>query len=138
VPDEVALRLTRTKALGSALDLFDLAEETGMALESAARTYFELGEKLRMPWMLGAIVQLSVTNQWQALARSKLRDDAYRLHRLLAGHVIRAGGVDAWSAANERRLKFSLSRLAELQASGPIDYAGLAVAVRELYALQLG
>ncbi|MGQ0501273.1 MAG: NAD-glutamate dehydrogenase [Panacagrimonas sp.] len=136
VPEDLSRRLAATKALGGALDIADLARNASVPLADAATTYLELGERLRMPWLLSALVNLHVTSHWQALARSRLREDAYLLHRNLAAQVMAAGGVDAWAAANESRLKFSLGRLTEIQASGAQDYAGLTVAVRELYDLQ--
>ncbi|MGQ0700174.1 MAG: NAD-glutamate dehydrogenase [Panacagrimonas sp.] len=136
VPEELSRRLTATKALGGALDIADLAQAASVPLAAAAATYFEVGERLRMPWLLAAIVNLRVASPWQALARSRLREDAYLLHRSVASQAMAAGGVEAWALANERRLKFSLGRLTEIQASGVQDYAGLTVAVRELYDLQ--
>ena len=76
------------------------------------------------------------------LARTNLRDDAYRIHRRLAGQILRQSGdtpearIEAWIAANERPVRFALNRLSELQASGHADFQALAVAVRELRKLR--
>ncbi len=43
---------------------------------------------------------------------------------------------DGWIAANERHVKFSSERLAELQATGARDFTTLAVAVREIRKLR--
>ncbi|MCC2655801.1 MAG: NAD-glutamate dehydrogenase [Panacagrimonas sp.] len=142
VPAELAAMLTRARALGSALDIADLAAEARVPLEDVARVYFSVGEALRLPWMLSAIIRLKAANSWQALARARLREDAYRLHRLIAGRVLAINDVppasrfERWSEQNGARLRLSLSRLAELQSSSAVDYAGLAVAVRELHDLQ--
>lgn len=135
VPEPFARRLTAYRVLAGALDIADLATQAGVPLEQATAVYFELGERLRMPWLLSAIVQLKIPGHWQALARGQLREDAYRLHRRLAAQALDCGGVDAWTQANAARLKSGLTRLAELQAAGAQDHAALSVAVRELYEL---
>ena len=136
VPDALAHRLVATKALGGALDIADLSRNAKLSLAEAARTYFEIGEQLRMPWLLGAIVNLHVANTWQAMARGRLREDALRLHRDLAEQAMAAGGVEAWSSGHDARLKSTLARLADIQASTAQDFASLGVAVRELYDLR--
>ncbi|HKY91524.1 MAG TPA: NAD-glutamate dehydrogenase domain-containing protein, partial [Nevskiaceae bacterium] len=143
VPEDVAVRIVRTKALGCALDLADLAELGKVTLAESAEVYFQVGERLRMPWLHGAIVGLRVSGHWQALARSRLRDDAYRLHGLIAASALvqsmspAAERLGEWLKRHERRVVFSLGRLQELQTTGAADYASLAVAVRELHDLHV-
>ncbi len=142
VPDALALRLANTRALGGALDIAELAEGAGVSLADAATVYYLCGERFRLLWLYGAINEMPVTGKWQSLARVNLRDDAYRIHRQLAGRVLAHPGADAqarfdgWIAANERHVKFSQERLAELQASGVKDFTTLAVAVREIRKLR--
>ena len=141
VPDPLAARLANTKALGGALDIVELAADAGLSLVDAAAGYFQLGERLRLPWLIGAITELPAIGKWQSLSRVNLRDDAWRLHRELAAQVLASAGTDAasrvdtWMQSRERRVRVALDRLAELQAAGTRDYAGLAVAVREIGAL---
>jgi glutamate dehydrogenase len=141
VPDALAARLSSARALGGALDIAELAEDANLPLTESAATYFQLGERLRLPWLIGAINDLPAAGKWQSLSRVNLRDDAWRLHRQLAAQVLAASGVDAatrvdaWMKTRERRVRVALDRLAELQAAGTRDYAGLAVAVRELAGL---
>jgi glutamate dehydrogenase len=93
---------------------------------------------LRVLWLLSSIIGLNVQGSWQALARSNLRDDTYRLHRLIAGRILQHPGkgaeerIDGWIKANEARLKFGIQRLQELHVSTPVDFMTLAVGVREL------
>ncbi len=136
LPEALAHRLTATKALGSAPDIADMAQHANVTLDQAARTYFELGERLRLPWLLPAIAHLKVTGPWQALARSKLREDAYRAHRDLARDVLARGGLEAWEKTRGTRLASALALVTELQTSGAHDHAALSVAVRELAELR--
>jgi glutamate dehydrogenase len=142
VPEELAVRLANTRALGGALDIAELAEGAGVSLAEAATVYYLCGERFRMLWLYAAINDIATVGKWQSLARVNLRDDAYRIHRQLAGRVLAHPGADAqarfdgWIAANERHVKFSQERLAELQASGVKDFTTLAVAVREIRKLR--
>jgi glutamate dehydrogenase len=141
-PQNLAAMLANTKVLGSALDIVELAEGAKVPLAEAAAVYFQTGERFRMPWLYAAIVGLQVGSQWQALARTNLRDDAYRLHRLLASRVLLHAGaspearIDGWVAENEQKVKFVLSRLQELRTTGTADFPGLVVAVRDLRKLR--
>ncbi|MDR3415699.1 MAG: NAD-glutamate dehydrogenase [Nevskia sp.] len=142
VPEELARRLANTRALGSALDIAELAESARVPLAEAAAVYYLCGERFRMLWLYAAINQMPIQGKWQSLARVNLRDDAYRIHRQLAGRVLAQPGAgaqarfDSWVKANERHVRFSSERLAELQAAGSRDFASLAVAVREVRKLR--
>jgi glutamate dehydrogenase len=124
--------------IGSAPDIVDLALEAKVPLGEAAGVYFGIGDRLRVLWLLSSIIGLQVQGGWQALARSNLRDDTYRLHRLIAGRILREPGknaeerIDNWTRANESRVHFGIQRLHELHASTPADFGVLAVGVREL------
>ncbi|HWY25260.1 MAG TPA: NAD-glutamate dehydrogenase [Nevskia sp.] len=142
VPDDLALRLANTRALGGALDIAELAEGAGVSLADAATVYYLCGERFRMLWLYAAINEMPTVGKWQSLARVNLRDDAYRIHRQLAGRVLTHPGETAktrfegWAQDNERHVKFSSDRLAELQATGSRDFTTLAVAVREIRKLR--
>mgnify|MGYP000418600086 CR=1 FL=1 len=69
--------------------------------------------------LLASIVALQVQGKWQALARSNLRDDTYRLHRLLAGRILEHEGdtaearIQAWSDQHPDKIRFGRERLKE-------------------------
>jgi glutamate dehydrogenase len=142
VNEPLAVMLANAKALGSALDIVELAAVGSVPLAEAAGVYFQIGERFRFLWLLGAIVNLQVQNKWHALARTNLRDDVYRVQRMLSERVLLhkaktpEARIDAWVAANERKVKFALERLQELQSGGAVDFMGLAVAARELRKLR--
>jgi glutamate dehydrogenase len=137
-PAKLARQLANTMVIGSAPDVVELARETNVPLAEAAGVYFGIGDRLRMLWLLSSIIGLQVQGTWQALARSNLRDDAYRLHRLLAARVLQHPGktaeerIENWTKANEARVKFGIQRLQELHTTSPVDFLVLAVGVREL------
>ena len=138
IPADLARRLANTRALGGALDITELAESSGRLLAEVATVYFQLGERFRLLWLFAAINDLPVSGKWQSLARVYLRDDAWRIHRSLAAAVLALNGANAeariaaWTAQRERVAGLVQTRLAELQAAGTRDFAGLSVAIREL------
>ncbi|MDP3293327.1 MAG: NAD-glutamate dehydrogenase [Nevskia sp.] len=138
VPADLARRLANSRALGGALDITELAEASGQPLAEVAAVYFQLGERFRLLWLFAAVNELPVSGKWQSLARVYLRDDAWRIHRTLAAAVLAQDGKDAdariaaWTALRERVARLVETRLAELQAAGTRDFAGLSVAIREL------
>ncbi|TXH05342.1 MAG: NAD-glutamate dehydrogenase [Nevskiaceae bacterium] len=142
VPESLARMIANTRVLGTALDMAELAGEAGVPLAEAVAVYFQTGARFQMPWLHAAIVALRVASPWQALARTNLRDDAYRLHRLLAARVLRHPGADAaariaaWEASDPARVQFALGRVLALQSGGSADFAGLVVAVRDLRKLR--
>ncbi len=142
VPEELAARLANTRALGSAPDIAALAEESGASIADAAGVYYLAGERFNMLWLYSAINALSTQGKWQALARVNLRDDAFRIHRQVAGRILATPGAtpldryEAWKGANERRVNLALSRLAQLQTANLREFETLAVAVREVRKLR--
>ncbi|MGH8441633.1 MAG: NAD-glutamate dehydrogenase domain-containing protein, partial [Nevskiaceae bacterium] len=137
-PQKLAEQLASTMVIGSAPDIVDLSLEAKVPLAEAAGVYFGIGDRLRVLWLLSSVIGLNVTGGWQALARSNLRDDTYRLHRMIAGRILKQPGksaeerIDGWIKAHEARLKFGIQRLQELHVSTPVDFMVLAVGVREL------
>ena len=142
LPEDLAITLANTKVLGSAPDIIELSIDAEVSLDVAAEVYFAVGEQLRVPWLLASIVALQVQGKWQALARSNLRDDTYRLHRLLAGRILEHEGetaaqrIASWTEANPEKIAFAHERLQELQSADGDDFLALAVGVRELRKLR--
>jgi glutamate dehydrogenase len=136
-PPRLARQLANTMVIGSALDIVDLSLEARVPLAEAAGVYFGIGDRLRVLWLLSSIIGLNVQGTWQALARSNLRDDSYRLHRLIVARVLQQPGksaeerIERWTATHEQRVRFGMQRLQELAAT-PVDFMVLAVGVREL------
>ena len=143
VPQALAERLADTRALGGATDIVELAEAAAASLAETAAAYYLCGERFSMLWLYAAINELPTDGRWQALARVNLRDDAYRIHRQLAGRVLLHPGaspqarLEHWFAAHRDAIERSERRLAEIQADGNPDFMALAVAVREVRKLRL-
>ncbi|WP_198034092.1 NAD-glutamate dehydrogenase [Acidihalobacter ferrooxydans] len=142
VPAELARNLANTRALGGAMDIAELAERHATALIHTAQVYYLCGARFGMLWVYGAINELTTRGKWQELARVNLRDDAYPIHRQIAGQVLAQAQsqpqeqLDAWIERNRERVALSERRLVDVQATGKYDFSTLAVAVRELRKLR--
>jgi len=140
VPAALAEQVAHIEALVPALDIVEIAESVGLDAVSAARAYFDLGDRLELHWLRDQIVALPRDTRWDAMARSALRDDVYAEQAALTADVLRAGAngrppaerVEAWLAHNEPAVDRCLNVVADLRAAGPLDLARLSVAVREV------
>jgi len=144
VPHDIAQSVATLESLYTALDITDLAEQSGREVELVAAVYATVGDHLRVDWLRDRIVELPRDDRWQALARSALREDAYGEHRAVTAAVL-AGtdpGFDAetafkvWAAGNRTRVDRVLSILDDIRAHGTFDISTLSVALRELRGLE--
>jgi len=139
VPHPLATRMALLEAQNSALDLVELAAATQVAVGDAARVYFGLGARLGLDWIHAQVQALPIDGNWQAVARSGLRDSVYQSHRLLtqkalaqSGRAGAAGRIEAWIAANTRDLAQWERMQAEMRTAGAADFASLSVGAETL------
>ena len=140
VPESLAQRVAGLGELYSALDLVEVAAETGRAQQIVASVYFALGGRFDLHWLGKQISALPAETHWQGLARTALRDDLSAQARHLAGNVLRLSPdlddpealVAAWE--NQRCTQIERSRLlfADIKSSTVIDMPMLSVTLREL------
>jgi glutamate dehydrogenase len=139
VPADLATRIASLGANNAALDIVEIATRHEVGVAEAARVYFEIGARVGLDWLRDQIEQLSVDGPWQAIARSGLRDAAMRIHRRLAERVLSRteqgaaqARVTAWVDAEGDDLAHWQRTLAEMRASGAVDFASLSVGVESV------
>ena len=139
VPDGLARRVASMQALLSVFDIVVEAAATDCPQELVMDVYFDIGARLGLDWLRDRILELPRDDRWQALARTALRDDLYRLHRSLTRDVLSVapaeegeGPVDAWLRRNRPAVERSMAILADVRASREYDTTTLPVALREL------
>ncbi len=144
VPKPLAERVVTFDTLYAALDIAEVAANAKRPVEPVARVYFDLANRLGVPWLREKIAALPGDQHWQMLARSAMQDDLSGLQRALTGTVLATanGGnaapsklVAAWHDGNRRALERAELLLAELRAAASPDAAMLSVALRELRSL---
>ena len=138
LPTDLAVRLARVPELRAALDMVEVAQQTGQPIEKVAGVFYELGESLDLEWLRDQIEALPVEGHWHAQARGSLLDELNHQHRALASQVLALAGdrtdispVQAWLQRDDATLQYTRSMLAEILTQNA-DYPIASVAVRRL------
>jgi glutamate dehydrogenase len=130
VPLSLARRVAVLPMLVGALDVVEVARESGSDPLEAARVYYALGDRLRLDWLRRQVVELPRRDRWQSLARAALRDDYYAVRGQLTAEVLAAGGVEEWDTSARSSIDRFLRLLADIEARGATDLTALSVALR--------
>ncbi len=143
VPDDLAVQVVTFDTLHATLDIAELAGAATQPVELVAAVYFDIANRLAMPWLREKIAALPGDQHWRMLAKAAMLDDLTGLQRTISDAVL-AGGplgglaserVFAWQEKNRRALERAAQMLAELRAVPSPDSAMLSVTLRELRAL---
>jgi glutamate dehydrogenase len=139
VPAPLAKRMGLLDAQNSALDLVELATAAKVAVTDAAQVYFGIGARLGLDWIHAQVEALPIEGNWQAVARSGLRDSVFHSQRLLArkvlaqpGRASSAGRIEAWVTANAGNLAQWERMQADMRTAGKVDFATLSVGAETL------
>jgi glutamate dehydrogenase len=140
VPSALAERVALCAWLPAALDVDDLARETGESVDTVGAVYFVLSDALRLDWLRDRIAELPRGDRWQTEARAALRDELHEAHRALAGSVLQATDASAaptervarWTAASPLAVARYQQVLTDIEAGAAYDLTTLAVARRAL------
>ncbi len=143
VSEALAVRVARAEPVFAALDIAEVAGETGLSQATVAAVHFSLGRRFAFAWLRGRIGQLAADTHWQALAKSALRDQLAGLHRAVTAQVFAQGAAGAppesllalWLERNHAAVSRADRLLAELRDAPAVDLAMLSVSVAELRAL---
>jgi glutamate dehydrogenase len=137
IPEDTAARLATVPVLGAALDVVEVARESGRPVERVASIFFELGQALEIDSLRRQIENLPVESRWHAQARGSLRDELAAQHRALVTQILASAPpgapnrMQAWLDRDDPALKFTLGMLAEIRTQ-PVDYPIASVALRRL------
>jgi glutamate dehydrogenase len=135
VPRVLALRVAALDRMPRALDIVELADAHHAEVEEVAVVYDEVGDRLRLDWLVERIVELPRDDRWSALARNAMREDVASQQRRIVDAVMKAGSFDEWASASPKIVARVLQLLDDIRTHGVFDLATLSVALRELRAL---
>ena len=143
VSRELAARVANVVPLSSALDVVEVAKQTNSDVSLVASVYFELGARLDLQWLRDQIAEISVSNHWHSLAKSRLRADLHNQQRKLTAEVLTTvkGAkkadtlVQKWADNGESHLRNYQRLMSEIKAAEATDFAMLSVAVNEVHDL---
>ena len=136
VPERLAARIAALEPLYCALDVAEAAMAARVTVGFAARTYFDLGERLSLTWIKDQIDALAAEGHWQAVARGTLSDNLYALQRRLTGGVLGCKGaapsarVDAWLRQHAPAADALKRIVVDLRTGAAPDFATLSVALQ--------
>ncbi len=121
------------------LFIVGIANQNEQSVESAARIFFALEERLSLPWLREQVRQLPASDLWQRKAQTSLRD---QLDRTLSDNctrvILAANGSSSeerltqWLVENEMPLNRWQSTVTEIQSASEQNLAMLSVAVQEM------
>jgi glutamate dehydrogenase len=101
--------------------------------------YFGVGARLGLDWIHTQVEALPIDGNWQAVARSGLRDSVFHSQRLLTQKVLGQSGrispgsrIDSWVAANADTLAQWERMQADMRTAGKADFATLSVGAETL------
>jgi glutamate dehydrogenase len=139
VPAALAGRIAALALLQSGLYIVDVAARRKLPLEQVARVYLHLGTVLDLDNLGLEIDRLAVDGHWQSVARASLREDLYRLHRVLTDSVLVKGrsgdplrATNTWLSGRANRVEHLRRIFADMTATGTVDFPTLSVALQSL------
>ncbi|MEJ2128634.1 MAG: NAD-glutamate dehydrogenase [Woeseiaceae bacterium] len=138
VPEKLAHRMSSLLVTRPALDMVDLAATYKPDVLELAKLYAITNDKLGIYWLHVCAEDLKVADRWQAVARSKLRDEFFWMRRELAELILRKRGkydlteaIERWLTARADRVERFTNMVEEMKLRPEVDFATLSVAAQE-------
>ncbi len=140
VPEALADVSAAAASLYAGLGIIQAARQANEKPQRVSEVYYEIGNRLELPWLIGQITALKVRDTWQAQARDTFRDDVDRQQLALTVSVLRMEGgaseaserVDQWLELHAGMHSRWCKLLAQVGSGGQGGFPLFAVAVREL------
>src|SRR5207245_2504808 len=121
----LAERIGQIQSLLPALDLVEVADQTGVGFKDVAGVYFAIDDRLELHTLRDRISALPREERWEALARRALQEDLQREHCALTVEVLgqaTAGSVGerlaVWTARNSAAVDRCVQVLGDVLAGG--------------------
>ena len=145
VPEKLADKMAALLLTRVGLDIADLAATYKRDAMDAASIYSLFNERLGIFALHTGTEDLQVQGRWQAMARSNLRDELFRIRRDMAARILKKRSkksvenlVDEWLAGRNEQVERFTSMLDEMKLRGAVDFPSLSVAAQELRELVSG
>ncbi|HSM29509.1 MAG TPA: NAD-glutamate dehydrogenase [Woeseiaceae bacterium] len=139
VPEKLADKMAALLLTRAGLDITDLAVAYKRDVMESARVYSLFNDRLGIFALHAGAEDVRVRGRWQALARSNLRDEFFRVRRDMAADILRKRSkknieqlVDEWLEQRSTQVERFVTMLDEMKLRGVFDIATLSVAAKEL------
>ncbi len=144
VPEKLAKNIACCQALFTSLDIIEASRKDKINLESVAKTYYLIGERLELNWLRELMNVYIVETQWDELARAGFRDDLDRIQRKLSASVLMMKSKEAKDKHIEDRINIWISRyqflverwqklVSDIKSSDGVGFVTYSVVLRELF-----
>ena len=139
VPKELALAITSLDHWLAGLDIVDAATTVETDVESVARLYFLLDDRLALHWLRDQITALSTESHWHNRARSSLREELRRQQAILTSGILQQTSrdlnpeerIESWLGERRKLIERWQQLVADLKGSPVQHFEMLSVALRE-------
>jgi glutamate dehydrogenase len=147
LPVTLAQELVDKTTLASAFDIIEVKSTLDCDIESVAKLFYAISERLQLHWIRDAISETIVRNHWNHLATLNLRNDLHANQHNLTELVLRCvdnkrhtgKAMAIWEQQNAVALERYDGILNEFSAMRRCDFQTISVAVSEVRRLvQLG
>jgi glutamate dehydrogenase len=132
-PPEIAERIVMLNTLSTAMDIVQISEEAGLAVEAVARCYFATGVDFGLLMLRRQARAMPVATEWQRLAADAVADDAQAQQRDIVRRIV-SGTPEDWVARRTGPGSGLPEVLAEIARTSPPDLSMLMVASRRIRA----
>jgi len=142
VPQSLAQRIALMPVLGTALDLTQLADQSGSTIGTVAEVFFNLSHRLGFDWLIEHARVIVAQTPWQREAMAAITDELTAHQRRLTAAIIgktrdkKAKPIHEkmadWLKRNQERLERYDALLNEWRGVGTVDIAMLTLASRQL------
>ncbi len=143
VPVKLAEKVAALSVLSRGPDIIYVAGRAGKKLKDVAKVFFELGDELKIDWLVKKADEVSSTDYFERLALNRIIDNMYEAQRaivreILTGKAPAAKAFITWKTVHA--VAFERTRLAvnETVETGELTLAKLAVASGHLRDLVSG
>ena len=131
--------------LASAFDIIEVKANLGIEIETVAKSFYAVSERLQLHWIRDAISKTIVRNHWNHLAILNLRNDLHANQHNLTELILQTvenkrhtgKAMAIWEEQNAVALERYDSMLNEFGAMRTVDFPTISVAVAEVRRLVL-
>jgi glutamate dehydrogenase len=139
VSEQLAYRMSSLHLTRVALDMADLAAIYKRDALDIAKLYVAFNHHLGLFWLHSGAEDMEVHGRWEAMARSNLREEFFRLRRELAERFLTSRSkqklstsVDKWIDQRSDDIEQFRAMVDEIKIRSDFDFATLSVAAQKL------
>ncbi|MFO1243445.1 MAG: NAD-glutamate dehydrogenase [Rickettsiales bacterium] len=143
VPVALAERVASLEAMGNACDIIRVALQTKQPVKTVAALYYEIGSRLQLGWLRGAIGKMTFETHWDRLAAKSLVDELMREQYRLTLTVLKSSKkadkdfaqLDGWMQAHNDSIERLRQLLHDVKSTDKRDLPMMVIALKALGAV---